>query len=102
MLNRLLILTCNGATYFVKTLYDNFSQIIELYKSLKYATVELDAGKREEIQQKRRKYLLIFFDFPGLRHDIASYIIPEIEELMSSITNFGLGIQDVHQKVNTS
>ena len=37
--------------------------------------------------------------FPGLRHDIASYIIPEIEELMSSITNFGLGIQDVHQKV---
>ena len=43
----------NGATYFVKTLYDVFSQIIELYKSLKYATVELDAGKRgKEIQQK--------------------------------------------------
>ena len=40
--------------------------------------------------------------FPGLRHDIASYIIPEIEELMSSITNFGLGIQDVHQKVKSS
>ena len=48
-----------------------FSQVIELYKSLKYATVELDAG---------------------LRQDIASYIIPEIEELMSSVTNFGLGI----------
>ena len=58
-----------------------FSQVIELYKSLKYATVELDAG---------------------LRHDIASYIIPEIEELMSSVTNFGLGIQDVHQKVTPS
>ena len=35
----------------------------------------------------------------GLRNDIAAYIIPEIEELMSSVTNFGLGIQDVHQKV---
>ena len=58
-----------------------FSQVIELYKSLKYATVELDAG---------------------LRHAIASYIIPEIEELMSSVTNFGLGIQDVHQKVTPS
>ena len=58
-----------------------FSQVIELYKSLKYATVELDAG---------------------LRQDIASYIIPEIEELMSSVTNFGLGIQDFHQKVISS
>ena len=28
------------------------------------------------------------------RYDIASYIIPEIEELMSSITMFGLGIQE--------
>ena len=37
--------------------------------------------------------------FSGLRYDIASYLIPEIEELMSAITNFGLGIQDVHQKV---
>jgi len=55
-----------------------FNQIIELYKALKHATSELDAG---------------------LRYDIASYIIPEIEELMSSITMFGLGIQDVHQKV---
>ena len=34
-----------------------------------------------------------------MRYDIASYLIPEIEELMSAITNFGLGIQDVHQKV---
>ena len=35
----------------------------------------------------------------GLRQDIAFCIISEIEELMSSVTNFGLEIQDVHQKV---
>ena len=55
-----------------------FNQIIELYKALKSATSEMDAS---------------------LRQDIASYFVPEIEELMSSFTNFGLGIQDVHQKV---
>ena len=54
------------------------SQIRELCKSLKYATSDMDAS---------------------MRYDIASYFVPEIEELMSSITNFGLGIQDVHQKV---
>ena len=55
-----------------------FNQVIELYKALKSATSEMDAS---------------------MRHDIASYFVPEIEELMSSFTNFGLGIQDVHQKV---
>ena len=47
-------------------------QIIEIYKAVKYATVDLDAEHR---------------------HDIAAYIIPEIEELMSSLTNIGLSIQ---------
>ena len=54
------------------------NQIIELYKALKCATSEMNAS---------------------MRHDIASYFVPEIEELMSSITNFGLSVQDVHQKV---
>ena len=47
-------------------------QIIEVYKSVKYATVDMDAENRQ---------------------DIASYLIPEIEELMSSLTNIGLSIQ---------
>ena len=35
----------------------------------------------------------------GMRVDIAAYLVPELEELMSTLTNFGLGMQDVHQKV---
>ena len=46
------LLSLSFLSYFDKTLSSVFSQIIELYKSLKYATVELDAGKREGIQQK--------------------------------------------------
>ena len=57
--------------------------------------------KEEKFNKKEKNIYSFFVIFPGLRHDIASYIIPEIEELMSSITNFGLGIQDVHQEVNT-
>jgi len=54
------------------------TKIRELCKALKAATADMDAS---------------------IRYDIASYFVPEIEELMSSITNFGLGIQDAHQKV---
>jgi len=54
------------------------AQIRELCKALRYATVDMDAS---------------------MRYDIASYFVPELEELMSAVTNFGLGVQDVHQKV---
>lgn len=53
-------------------------QIRELCKSLKLATADMDAA---------------------MRYDIASYFVPELEELMSAVTNFGLAVQDVHQKV---
>ena len=54
------------------------AQIRELCKALRYATMDMDAS---------------------MRYDIASYFVPELEELMSAVTNFGLGVQDVHQKV---
>jgi len=54
------------------------AQVRELCKSLKYAAVDMDNTAR---------------------HDIAAYFVTEIEELMAAITNFGLVIQDVHQKV---
>ena len=54
------------------------AQIRELCKALRYATMDMDAT---------------------MRYDIASYFVPELEELMSAVTNFGLGVQDVHQKV---
>jgi len=50
----------------------------ELFKALKIAAVDIDQNAR---------------------HDIASYFVTEIEELMTAFTNFGLVIQDVHQKV---